>query len=139
MVPAGLHFVVRTPHALVAELEVVSLRVPADTGQVGLRPRAEATVLAVEPGLVLAQTATELRFLATAGGLLRVDGRHATLLTPLAVLGDDGPGVLDALATALAMPDPERDLRLAIERLQTGILQELRRPDHRGGANGGPG
>jgi F0F1-type ATP synthase epsilon subunit len=139
MAPAGLHFVVLTPHALMAELDVVSLRLPADTGQVGLRPRGEATVLAVEPGLVLAQTATELRFLATAGGLLRADGRQATLLTPLAVLGDDGPGVLAALATALAMPDPERDLRLAIERLQTGILQELRRPDHRGGASGGPG
>jgi F0F1-type ATP synthase epsilon subunit len=136
IVPATrLHLIVLTPHALVAELDVDSLRVPADTGQIGLRPRCEATVLAVQPGLVLARTATALRYVGTAGGLLRCDGRAAVLLTPLAVLGDEGPGVMDALAAALATPDPERDLRRAIERLQTGILTELR-SERPGGADG---
>lgn len=135
--PTSLHLVVRTPHALIAELDVVSLRVPADTGEVGLRPRGEATVLALEPGLVLARTASGVHFLGTAGGLLRSDGRRAILLTPLAVLGNDGPGVLDALAAALATPDPELELRRMMDRLQTGILQELRRPTRRGGPGGG--
>jgi F0F1-type ATP synthase epsilon subunit len=137
MAPACLHLIVRTPRALIAELDVVSLRVPVDTGEVGLRPRGEATVLAVEPGLVLARTASVLRFLGTAGGLLRSDGRRAVLLTPLAVLGGEGPGVLEALAAALATPDPEIDLRRAIERLEAGILQELRRPARKGGPSGG--
>jgi len=132
MSSARLHLVVLTPHALVAEREIDSLRVPVDTGQVGLRPRAEAAVLAVEPGLALARTGPALCFIGTAGGLLRTDGRDAVLLTPLAVLGDDGGSVLEALAAALAMPDPERDLRLAIERLQAGILTELRRADRTG-------
>jgi F0F1-type ATP synthase epsilon subunit len=136
MPAAHLHLVVLTPHALVAELDVVSLRVPSDTGQVGLRPRCEPTVLAIEPGLVLARAATALHYFGTAGGLLRCDGRAAVLLTPLAVRGDDGPGVLDALGAALAAPDPERDLRRAIERLQTGILTELRRSERPGGVNG---
>jgi F0F1-type ATP synthase epsilon subunit len=137
MAPACLHLIVRTPRALILELDVVSVRVPADTGEVGLRPRGEATVLAVEPGLVLARTVTVLRFLGTAGGLLRSDGQRAVLLTPLAVLGGDGPGVLEALAAALATPDPEIELRRAIERLEAGILQELHRPAHKGGPSGG--
>ena len=134
-----LHLIVRTPRALVVELDVASLRVPVDTGQVGLRPRGEPTVLAVEPGLALARTATAFCYLGTAGGLLRCDGRAAILLTPLAVVGEDGRGVLDALAAALATPDPERDLRRAIERLQTGILTELRRAQRTGGPNGRAG
>jgi hypothetical protein len=59
------------------------------------------------------------------------------LLTPLAVLGGDGPSVLEALATALATPDPELELRRAIDRLEARILQELRRPARRGGQSGG--
>jgi len=133
---AGLHFVLQTPHARLLELDVASLRVPVDSGQVGLRPRGEPTLLAVEPGLVLVCAAGGRRCVGTAGGLLRSDGRQAILLTPLAVVGDDGPGVLAALAAALAVPDPERDLRLAIERLESGIIQELRRPEHRGGGGG---
>jgi F0F1-type ATP synthase epsilon subunit len=137
MVSAYLHLIVRTPRALIVELDVVSMRVPVDTGEVGLRPRGEATVLAVEPGLVLVRTVNVLRFLGTAGGLLRSDGQRAVLLTPLAVLGGDGPGVLEALAAALATPDPELELRRAIERLEAGILQELRRPARKGEPSGG--
>ena len=115
-----LHVLVLTPHAVIAELDVDGLRVPSDTGQVGLRPRGEPTVLAVEPGLALVRTGTTLRFLGTAGGLVRSDGRS----------------VLEALTAALAIPDPERDLRLAIERLHTGIITELRRAERVGGPDG---
>jgi F0F1-type ATP synthase epsilon subunit len=128
----GLHVVVRTPREVVAELDVRSLRVPTDTGQVGIRPRTEGTVTPVEPGLVLAHTADGMRAIGTAGGLLRATAREAVLLTPLAVLGDDAPAVLEAVDAALAGPDPERELRLAIERLETGLLREIR-----GGDGGG--
>ena len=48
-----LKLMVRTPREVVVELRVSSIRVPTETGQVGVRPRAEPLVLAVEPGLVL--------------------------------------------------------------------------------------
>jgi F0F1-type ATP synthase epsilon subunit len=127
MAEASLHVVVRTPQEVAADLEVGSLRVPGDTGQVGLRPRCEATVLAVEPGLVLAWTAEGLRFIATAGGLLRCDGREAVLLTPVAVAGSEARAVRAQLDEALATPRAELELRRAIERLETGMLRELRR------------
>jgi F0F1-type ATP synthase epsilon subunit len=125
----GLHVVVRTPREVVAELDVQSLRVPTDTGQVGIRPRAEATVTPIEPGLVLARTAERLRFLATAGGLLRAAAFEAVLLTPVAVLGDDAAAVVAAVDAAVAGPDPEHELREAIKRLETGLLREVRGGD----------
>lgn len=127
-----LHLVVRTPREVVAELEALSLRVPADTGQVGVRPRAEATVTPVEPGLVLVRTQDGMRFVGTAGGLLRTAAREAVLLTPVAVLGDDAAAVVAAIDAALAGPDPDRVLRQAIERLEAGLLREVH-----GGDGGG--
>jgi F-type H+-transporting ATPase subunit epsilon len=125
----SLHVVVRTPREVVAELEVQSLRVPTDTGQVGILPRTEATVTPVEPGLVLARTAERIRFIGTAGGLLRAEAFGAMLLTPVAVLGDDAAAVVAAVEAAVAGPDPERELRQAIERLETGLLREVRGGD----------
>jgi F0F1-type ATP synthase epsilon subunit len=124
---ATLEVVVRTPRDVVATLRARSLRIPSDTGQVGLRPRCEATVVAVEPGLVLAWTPEGVQYLATAGGLLRCDGREASLLTPVAVAGSDAASVRAQLEEALSMPRAEIELRRAIERLETGILYELRR------------
>jgi F0F1-type ATP synthase epsilon subunit len=123
----SLKVVVRTPREVAAEFDARSLRVPADTGQVGLRPRGEPTVLALEPGLVLAWTPEGVRFLATAGGLLRFDGRRAIVLTPVAVVGRDAPSVRKRLEEALAVPRADLELRRAIERLETGILRQLRR------------
>ena len=120
-----LHLVVRTPREVVADLTALSLRVPADTGQVGIRPRGEAIVTPVEPGLVLIRTADGMRFVGTAGGLLRTAAREAVLLTPVAALGDDAAAVLAAVDAALAAPDPERELRQAIERLEAGLLREV--------------
>jgi F0F1-type ATP synthase epsilon subunit len=122
-----LRLELRTPQALVATLEVASLRVPTDSGQVGLRPRAEPAVLAVEPGLAVAHTAAGLRLLATAGGLLRLERDHALLLTPLAVVGESEQDVRARLEEAMAEPTADAELRRAIERLEHGILQELRR------------
>ncbi len=48
-----LKLVVRTPREVVLERGVSSLRVPTETGQVGVRSGAEPRGLAVEPGLVL--------------------------------------------------------------------------------------
>lgn len=134
---ASLHLLVRTPDALVAELDVVSLRVPTESGQVGLRPRGEPTVLPIEPGLVLARIADALRFLGTAGGIVRSDGREALLLTPIAVVGEDGPAVLARLDAALAVPSPEREFRRAITNLESGIVHELRRRGQSGRDGGG--
>ena len=68
-----------------------------------------------------------MRFLATAGGLLRCDGLRAILLTPVAVVGDDAQAVRRRLEEALEAPRADLELRRAIERLETGILRELRK------------
>jgi F0F1-type ATP synthase epsilon subunit len=134
-----LWLVVRTPQGGVFDEHVTSLRVLSDTGQVGLRPRSEPAVLVVEPGLVLAATTGGLRFIATAGGLLRCDGKEAVLLTPLAVVGDSAEVVGAQLAEALGTSSADLKLRAVLQRLETGILQELRRTTsaaHRGGPLG---
>jgi F0F1-type ATP synthase epsilon subunit len=122
----ALQLLVLTPERSVFEADVLALRLPTDTGQVGLRPRAEATVLVVEPGLVLARTREGLRFLATAGGLLRCDGRSARLLTPVAVSGESAESVARALDDALRAMRVDLELRAVLQRLETGILVELR-------------
>ncbi len=48
-----LHVTIRTPSETVVDQDVASLRVPTQTGQVGLRPRGEPSVLAVEAGLIV--------------------------------------------------------------------------------------
>jgi len=123
---ATLTLVVRTPQEVVVEVEAHSLRIPADTGQVGLRPRCEPALLAVEPGLAFARTGAGVRFVATAGGLLRCDGRRVVLLTPVAVSGRDPQEVRSRLADALAVPRVDLEVRRVIERLEAGILRELR-------------
>jgi len=127
MAEQTLRLVVRTPQGSVFDGSVTSLRVPTDTGQVGLRPRSEAAALVVEPGLVLAVSGAGLRFVASAGGLLRCDGVQAILLTPVAVVGENAETVRAELAAALAAPSADVELRGVLERLETGILQELRR------------
>ena len=131
MADATLHAVVRTPRGVVLDEGVRSLRVPSDTGQVGLRPRSEPTALAVEPGLVLAMTGSGLRFLVTTGGLLRCDGERAVLLTPLAVVGESVAALRAELEGALRLPEAELELRKVLQRLETGILEELRRTTRR--------
>jgi F0F1-type ATP synthase epsilon subunit len=134
---ATLRLEVRTPQGGVFDAPVTSLRVPSDTGQVGLRPRSEPAVLVVEPGLVLAATTGGLRFVATAGGLLRCDGEEAVLLTPLAVVGESAEAVRTELEKAMGTPRADLELRAVLQRLETGILQELRRTTPVAG-RGGP-
>jgi F0F1-type ATP synthase epsilon subunit len=122
-----LKLMVRTPREVVLELDISSLRVPTESGQVGLRPRVEAQVLAVEPGLVLVRQDGSFRFIGTAGGLLRCDGEQANLLTPLAVVGTDEDDLLAVLEHALAQPNIELEVRAILNRLQSNILRELRR------------
>jgi F0F1-type ATP synthase epsilon subunit len=131
--------VVRTPRGGVFDADVSSVRVPTDTGQVGLRPRSEAAALVVEPGLVLAGDSGGVRYIATAGGLLRCDGRQSFLLTPLAVVGESAEAVRAELEQALSKPGADLELRTVLQRLETGILQQLRRgsPGRERGEAGG--
>ena len=126
MNPLPLKLVVRTPREIVIETHVSSIRVPTETGQVGVRWRVEPLVLAVEPGLVLIRRDESYTFVGTAGGLLRCDGVVASLLTPLAVSGDDEDAVINALEEALALPSVEMEARATLGRLQNSILHELR-------------
>jgi F0F1-type ATP synthase epsilon subunit len=120
-----LRFVLRTPHQVVHDGPLRAARVPAATGQVGLRPRCEPLILAVEPGLVLLRREGGLAFAGTAGGLLETDGETCTLYTPFAVVGDEADGVLSALDRALATPDTELSARRQLGELEQRIAREL--------------
>lgn len=120
-----LRLIIRTPQEIVYEGNVTSLRVTAETGQVGIRPRMEPIVLAIEPGLVLVSANGQTTFAGTAGGLLRCDGQQAHLLTPLAVYGTDLPTVASRLETALSNPSVELEARETLGRLEHSILREL--------------
>lgn len=127
-----LRLVIRTPRQVVLATGASSIRLPTETGQVGVRPRIEPLVLAVEPGLIMVRQGGATQFAGTAGGLLRCDGKTASLLTPLAVAGGDETEVLEALEKALAEPNEELEARAAIGRLQTSILRELRQRASKG-------
>jgi F0F1-type ATP synthase epsilon subunit len=122
-----LRLVVRTPHECAFDRRVRSVRVLAESGQVGLRPGMEALALAVEPGLIVVRSDSGLAFVGSAGGLLACDGQEAVLYTPLAVSGPDAPTVRAAVDRALAAPDAELKLHAALDRLEGRILRELRR------------
>jgi F0F1-type ATP synthase epsilon subunit len=121
----SLTLTVRTPQEVVLQQDVSSIRVPTETGQVGIRPRAEPLVVAVEPGVVLVRLEDEYQFVGTAGGLLRWDGGSANLLTPLAVTGREEDVVIRAVEQLLAQPSAELEARTTLERMQTSILREL--------------
>lgn len=125
MVPATVRFVVRTPHEVVFDADVRSLRVLTDTGHVGVRPRMEPLVLPIEAGLVLVRSDDHLAFVGSAGGLLSSDGTHVTLLTPLGVVGADPTGVRAALDRALTAPGADFAVRARLGKLEGRILAEL--------------
>lgn len=126
MAERRLHITVRTQYEIVFEADATALRVPTESGQVGLRPRVEATLLAVEAGLVLVKIGARTQYIGTAGGLLSCDGVSTTLLTPLAVVGDDEQTILEALEHALQEPSEELQARTTLGRLEGEILHEIR-------------
>jgi F0F1-type ATP synthase epsilon subunit len=125
----ALHVSIRTPRETVVDEEVNSLRVPTQSGQVGLRPRCESSVLAVEAGLILLRSMGGVRYAGTAGGLLHTSGDSASLLTPLAVVGDNVESVSKQLDALLSAASEEMEVRRRLGRLETRILQELGQDD----------
>ncbi len=136
MTTPQLEVIVRTPREVVVTTSARSLRVPTETGQVGIRPRMEPLVIAVEPGLVVVRENGETLFVGTAGGLLRCDGARVDLVTPLAVTGRDGQRLMDAISSALARPSAEFEARTTLSRLERSIFHELRRDDRATAAPG---
>lgn len=123
-----LHFIVRTPHEVVLDKEARSIRIPTETGQVGLRPFNEPQIIAVEPGLVLCEEKNQaMDFVGTAGGLLVLERDSATLMTPLAVSGSERATITAQLQTALGEPNEEMQVRAMLEDLEEHILEEVRR------------
>lgn len=139
MTQQALHVTIRTPSETVVDQDVAALRVPTQSGQVGLRPRSEPSVLAVEAGLITLRLKSGMRYAGTAGGLLHTDTESAILLTPLAVVGDDVESVSRQLDALLSAPSEEMEVRRTLERLETRILQELRQGEEpTGSVKGNP-
>jgi len=109
---------------------VVGARVPTRTGLVGLRPRGEPLVLAVEPGLVLLRLVAQTRFAATAGGLLQGDRERCQLWTPFAVIGSSAEEMLDALERMRTTPSSELVAHRQLGELEQRIIAELRESPH---------
>ena len=128
---SALKLIVRTPHSVVFEERVRSTRVPTETGQVGLRPRTEPTVLAVEVGVVYVQLSVgesnQEIYIGTAGGLLVCEVNVASLLTPLAVVGHDADAIIEQIDQLMQQPNSELEARATLSKLQGHILKELRR------------
>lgn len=122
----ALQVIVKTPVQEVLQTSARSVRVLTESGHVGLRPRMESVVLAVEPGLVLVHQGEKTLFVGTAGGLLTCDGDRAQLMTPLAVYGESESSVLSELTARLEQPGSEMEIRRAISSIQSSILDELR-------------
>lgn len=135
----GLHIIIRTPHEVVVDERVAAVRVPTESGQVGLRPRQEAVILVIEPGLIILRRDAVLRFVATAGGLLEGDRETSILYTAFAVAGDGQEDVMAALEHVLATPDSELAARRRLGELEQHILQELRSRAPVGRAEGAHG
>jgi F0F1-type ATP synthase epsilon subunit len=131
-----LEFIVKTPVQEIVRTAARSVRVLTETGQVGLRPRMEGVVLAVEPGLALVFEDELTRFVGTAGGLLTCDGRTAVLLTPLAVAATDEVAVTRRLTELLQNPGAELEVRNTINNIQKSILGELKEDRRRRGIPG---
>ena len=125
MAAATVRFVVRTPHEVVFDSEARSVRVPTESGLVGVRPRMEPLVMPVEAGLVLVRTEGRVAFVGSAGGLLSSDGTLVTLFTPLGVVGNDPTAVRTALDRAFAAPGSEFAVRARLGKLEGRILAEL--------------
>ena len=131
MTTTAFRFIVQTPHATVLDTQANSVRVVAESGQVGIRSRMEPMVLPIEAGLALVQTSSGITFVGSAGGLLFADRRGVTLYTPLAIGGGEAASVQRQLNERLADPDSEIAVRAKFGRLENRILSELRhdRPD----------
>jgi F0F1-type ATP synthase epsilon subunit len=126
---AALRLVIRTPKEPILDVAASSVRVPTQTGQVGLRPRIQPTILAIEAGLIVIRMGTAFRYAGTAGGLLRCDGAIANLLTPLAVTGDEPDAVVAELDRVLSIPSEEAEIRKALATIEMRIREELRSTD----------
>lgn len=129
MTKQTLRVIIRTPNETILDVDAVALRVNTHTGQVGLRPRGEPTVLAIEAGLIVLRLNGDKRYAGTAGGLLHTDGKSASLLTPLAVVAEDPDSVSEQLDALLSAPSEEMEVRRSLGRLETRILQELRQEE----------
>lgn len=132
----ALQLVIRTPHEVTLKTSVWSARVLTESGHVGLRPRTEPMVIAVEPGLmnihrINDETSAEM-FVGTAGGLMLCEHNTATLLTPLAVFGDNETSIVEQLDNLMQRPDSEMEARATLSKLEGHILTELRREQIQG-------
>lgn len=119
-----LNFRLRTPEALVFDGMVRSVRVPVETGLVGIRPRSESLILAVEPGLIILRHDGDTRFAATVGGLFEHAGWTATLFTPFGVVGEERE-VLEALDRVQASPEGDLAARRRLADLEGRIVREI--------------
>ena len=127
-----LRLCIRTPHGMVLERDVHSVRLPTETGQVGLRSNRESIVLVVEPGLIIITLDGRTTYACSAGGLLRMSGKEAELYTPYALGGDSPESVMAELDRQLAVPDSDLAVRRRLGELEQRIMRELTQSPRQG-------
>ncbi|MBD3672321.1 MAG: hypothetical protein HUJ26_02240 [Planctomycetaceae bacterium] len=128
MVHQEMEILVLTPHEQVLSTQIRSLRIPVESGYVGLHPSVESHVSAFEAGVINYRTTDrQINFLGTAGGLLICDGMRVTLLTPIAVVGENEETVLQQIDKILSHPTSEMETRTMLSRLEGKIVEELQK------------
>jgi F0F1-type ATP synthase epsilon subunit len=126
-----LELVIRTPREITLDERVSSVRVPSETGQLGIRPRGEPLLTALEPGLVVFRMGAELRVAGTVGGLMMSDRDRCEIFTPFAVVGTEDE-VIAALEQQGRDPEPELEARRRLGELEQRIVREIGRREVRG-------
>lgn len=117
---------IQTPSVTVVDRRVRALRVPTQTGQVGIRPGIEPLVLIVEPGLVSLVDEEETSYVGTAGGLLEASRVAVKLVTPFAITGTSPDQILTELNAQLGTPNSELVARRRLGELEARLIEQLK-------------
>lgn len=89
-----LSFEIVTPAGLIFQEDVYQVLLPTPEGQIGVRPHHVTVVTLVVPGVISIQRqpndpSEQWEHVATAGGLVEIDGRRVRVLADVAERADD--------------------------------------------------
>lgn len=109
-----LHLRVITPKKIVLEVDVKSVSVPSEEGEITILPRHTNLFSLLKEGIIKIKTETKEDFLAIGGGYLETDGKEANVLVARAYGQDE----IDEDLTAKAIDEAKKILAEARDNQQ---------------------
>lgn len=127
MAEATMHLTLITPVETVVDRPVRRLSARGSDGAFGLLPRHVDIAVPLVPGIVAyVDGAADEHFVAVDMGVLIKTGSGLRIVTRRAVAGDDLAGLERLVAEEfLTLSDVERDARLALARLEAGVVRRF--------------